>query len=32
MDGLSRNDARAVEQTLIEVHGLGKDGGSLMNK
>ncbi len=30
--GLSRADARAVEQALIEIHKLGKNGGSLMNK
>ena len=29
---LSRCDARAVEQTLINHHGLAKDGGTLMNK
>jgi filamentous hemagglutinin len=32
LKGLSRSDARAVEQTLIEYYGLGKNGGSLMNK
>jgi RHS repeat-associated protein len=32
MGGLSRTDARAVEQTLIEINGLGKNSGSLMNK
>jgi hypothetical protein len=32
LENLSRADARAVEQTLIEMHGLGKDGGTLMNK
>ena len=32
MGGLSRSDARAVEQALIEVHGLGKNGGTLLNK
>jgi filamentous hemagglutinin len=32
LQGLSRSDARAVEQTLIEYYGLGKDGGSLINK
>ena len=32
MKGLSRADARAVEQALIEIHGLGKNGGSLLNK
>jgi hypothetical protein len=29
---LSRSDARAVEQALIELHGLGKNGGTLLNK
>jgi hypothetical protein len=29
---LSRSDARAVEQALIEIHGLGKDGGALLNR
>jgi RHS repeat-associated protein len=29
---LSRADARAVEQALIEIHGLGKKGGTLLNK
>jgi RHS repeat-associated protein len=28
----SRADARAVEQVLIEIHGLGKNGGTLMNR
>lgn len=32
MEGLTRDDARAVEQALIEIHGLGKDGGTLINK
>jgi len=32
MNGLSRSDARAVEQALIEIHGLNKNGGTLMNK
>ena len=32
MGGLSRADARAVEQALIETHGLGKNGGTLINK
>ena len=32
LDGLSRSDARAVEQTLIHIYGLGKDGGTLINK
>lgn len=29
---LTRIDARAVEQALIEIHGLGKRGGTLINK
>lgn len=32
LDNLSRSDARAVEQTLINYYGLGKDGGTLLNK
>jgi RHS repeat-associated protein len=32
MGGLSRNDARAVEQALIQLHGLGRNGGTLFNK
>ena len=32
MTGLSRADARSVEQALIEIHGLGKNGGTLLNK
>ncbi|HYO54023.1 hypothetical protein [Archangium sp.] len=32
MENLSRQDARAVEQALIEIHGLGKNGGTLMNR
>jgi len=32
MTVLKREDARAVEQVLIEYHGLGKNGGSLLNK
>ncbi|AHK47396.1 YD repeat containing protein (plasmid) [Ensifer adhaerens OV14] len=32
MQNLSRADARAVEQTLIEHFGKVKDGGSLLNK
>lgn len=32
MEGLSRTDARAVEQALIEINKLGKNGGSLLNK
>ncbi len=29
---LSREDARAVEQALIEIHGLSKNGGTLLNR
>ena len=32
MLGLSREDARAVEQALIEIHGLSKNGGTLLNR
>jgi hypothetical protein len=32
IQGLSRSEARAVEQTLIELHGLEKNGGTLINK
>jgi hypothetical protein len=32
MDGLSRTDARAVEQALIVSYGLGKNGGTLLNR
>ncbi|WNG57762.1 hypothetical protein F0U59_25620 [Archangium gephyra] len=32
MRNLSRDDARAVEQALIEIHGLSKNGGTLMNR
>jgi hypothetical protein len=32
IEGLSRSDARAVEQALIEIHGLGRNGGTLLNK
>jgi len=32
MKGLSRTDARTVEQALIEIHGLSKNGGTLFNK
>ena len=32
MSGLSRSDARAVEQALIEIHGLRKNGGTLLNR
>ncbi|MDU9413777.1 hypothetical protein [Pseudomonas sp. zfem005] len=32
LEGLSSTDARAVEQTLIDFHGLGKDGEMLINK
>ena len=31
LENISRYDARAVEQVLIETYKLGKDGGSLMN-
>jgi len=29
---LTRDDARAVEQALIEMHGLAKNGGTLVNR
>ena len=32
MSDLSARDAHAVEQALIEIHGLGSKGGTLMNK
>jgi filamentous hemagglutinin len=32
LDGLSLGDARAAEQTLIDTYGLGKNGGSLLNR
>lgn len=32
MGNLTREDARAVEQVLIEIHGLSKNGGTLMNR
>ena len=32
LTNLTREDARAVEQTLIELHKLEKDGGTLINK
>jgi len=32
LKNISRDDARAVEQVLIEFHGLGNNGGSLLNK
>jgi RHS repeat-associated protein len=32
MGGLARTDARAVEQALIEIHGLGRTGGTLLNR
>lgn len=32
LSNLSREDARAVEQMLINYHGLGKNGGTLINK
>lgn len=32
LSGLSAYDARAVEHVLIEIHGLGKNGGTLLNE
>lgn len=32
LGNLSRTDTRAVEQTLIEFHGLSSNGGTLMNR
>ena len=32
LSNISRADARAVEQVLIEHHGLGANGGTLLNK
>ncbi|QCS65097.1 hypothetical protein [Achromobacter denitrificans] len=32
LENLSRADARAVEQTLINFYGLRKDGGTLINE
>jgi hypothetical protein len=32
LGSLSREEARAVEQVLIEIHGLGKTGGTLTNR
>jgi hypothetical protein len=32
MDNLTRSQARAVEQALIELHGLESNGGTLINK
>jgi filamentous hemagglutinin len=32
IQGLTRSDARAIEQRLIETIGLGKNGGTLLNK
>lgn len=32
LGNLSREDARAVEQALIELHGLRKNGGTLLNQ
>jgi hypothetical protein len=32
LNGLARADARAVEQVLIEFYGLGKNGGTLLNR
>ncbi|MGO8688142.1 MAG: hypothetical protein ACLQLG_00770 [Thermoguttaceae bacterium] len=32
LENLSRSDARAVEQVLIETYGLGTNGGTLLNQ
>jgi hypothetical protein len=32
LNNLSKSDARAVEQCLIEIHELGKNGGTLTNR
>lgn len=32
LDDLSRADAHAIEQTLINYYGLGRDGGTLLNQ
>jgi len=32
LSNLTRAQARGVEQALIEIHGLGKEGGTLLNK
>jgi RHS repeat-associated protein len=32
LTGMARTEARAVEQVLIETHGLAKNGGTLINK
>jgi filamentous hemagglutinin len=32
LSNLSRADARAVEQVLINYHGLGRNGGTLLNR
>jgi RHS repeat-associated protein len=32
MNGLTRSDARAVEQALVEIHALGTNGGTLLNR
>ncbi|MCB1073611.1 MAG: hypothetical protein KDK96_11020 [Chlamydiia bacterium] len=32
LNNLSEYDARATEQALIEIHGLQKNGGTLMNR
>lgn len=32
VSGLTRSAARAVEQALINIHGMGKSGGTLLNK
>jgi hypothetical protein len=32
LGNLSRSDAHAVEQVLIHIHGLEKNGGTLLNR
>jgi hypothetical protein len=32
LGGLRRGDARAIEQALIDYHGLSKNGGTLLNR
>ena len=32
ISGLTKQQARAIEQVLIDVHGLNKEGGELLNK
>jgi filamentous hemagglutinin len=32
LNNLTRQQARAVEQALIEAHGLGRNGGTLLNR